>query len=282
MSDTSESLTPSLENLANMNDVRTYEAIDNLMQKDEQTYDEFLNGFTYLNKDDVVKDAQRKQLKKVMNAVQNSKEEKTETNITAESQPKDVSQDDDSDIEEEVLEEGTKTSRMSNASEVVTNSGVKFDNFVDTEELSDNDEDVVGGYVSSFGNTEVPKSTAPGEADRTSDQENGVKMDEIDTDGLNSPSKDLLNPGEVEEVEDAPSVNELQIDRCLEFSAKLKSDSVVDTVQNTEETETLTDEVKPFSLDENFDYDNVILTPKFTTQEMTYINSFIPQKKELT
>lgn len=46
--------------------------------------------------------------------------------------------------------------------------------------------------------------------------------------------------------------------------------------------QTLTDEVEPFSLDENFDYDNVILTPKFTTQEMTYLNSFIPQKKELT
>lgn len=281
MSDTSESLTPSQENLANMNDVRTYEAIDNLMQKDEQTYDEFLNGFTYLNKDDVVTDTQRKQLKKVL---KEAKEKTAETKTMTESQTKVVSQDHDfNDIEEEILEEGTKSSRMSISSEVVTNSSVKFDNFVDTEELSDpEEEDDVGGYVSSFGNTEVPKSTAMDDTDGMINEDTGVKVNDINTEELSSPSTDLLNPGEVEEVEVAPSVNELQIDRCLEFSAKIKSVVVVETVENTAQTEALTDEVEPFSLDENFDYDNVILTPKFTTQEMTYLNSFIPQKKDLT
>ena len=37
------------------------------------------------------------------------------------------------------------------------------------------------------------------------------------------------------------------------------------------------DEVVPFSLDEEFDYDTVVYTPKFSQAEMNYLTSFLPQ-----
>ncbi|XP_052066314.1 intraflagellar transport-associated protein-like [Mytilus californianus] len=38
-----------------------------------------------------------------------------------------------------------------------------------------------------------------------------------------------------------------------------------------------TDEVEPFSLDNDFDYDNVILTPKFTMEEIDHLKLFLPR-----
>lgn len=38
-----------------------------------------------------------------------------------------------------------------------------------------------------------------------------------------------------------------------------------------------TDEVEPFSLDNDFDYDNVVLTPKFTMEEVDHLKSFLPR-----
>ena len=33
--------------------------------------------------------------------------------------------------------------------------------------------------------------------------------------------------------------------------------------------------VEPFTLDDNFDYDNVVLTPKYTTQEVVAFNNML-------
>nr|XP_055157002.1 intraflagellar transport-associated protein isoform X2 [Nyctereutes procyonoides] len=45
--------------------------------------------------------------------------------------------------------------------------------------------------------------------------------------------------------------------------------------------ETLGDEVQPFSLDEEFDYDAVMLTPKFTPAEMDAITELSKQKRDI-
>ena len=37
------------------------------------------------------------------------------------------------------------------------------------------------------------------------------------------------------------------------------------------------DEVVPFALDEEFDYNTVVCTPKFSQVEMNYLTSFLPQ-----
>lgn len=42
------------------------------------------------------------------------------------------------------------------------------------------------------------------------------------------------------------------------------------------------DEVQPFSLDEEFDYDNVALTPKFTAAEMETIRELLKQERKNT
>ncbi|XP_038620778.1 intraflagellar transport-associated protein [Tachyglossus aculeatus] len=53
--------------------------------------------------------------------------------------------------------------------------------------------------------------------------------------------------------------------------------------QSSKQTEELPgDEVQPFSLDEQFDYDNVMLTPKITTAEMEAITALSRQKKVVT
>lgn len=44
--------------------------------------------------------------------------------------------------------------------------------------------------------------------------------------------------------------------------------------------EVLGDEVQPFSLDEEFDYDNVVLTPKYTPEELQAIQELSKQKRE--
>ncbi len=37
------------------------------------------------------------------------------------------------------------------------------------------------------------------------------------------------------------------------------------------------DEIEPFQLDDDFDYDNVTLTPKFSASEMEHLAQFLKQ-----
>uniref|UniRef100_A0A2K6EYG0 Intraflagellar transport associated protein n=1 Tax=Propithecus coquereli TaxID=379532 RepID=A0A2K6EYG0_PROCO len=90
----------------------------------------------------------------------------------------------------------------------------------------------------------------------------------------------LLLPGEVEqEVSTSmPSCNP-SVDQPLTLAVKPKP-----TVKGTEKQmeEILGDEVQPFSLDEEFDYDNVILTPKFSLAEIETIKELSKQEKKNT
>ncbi|XP_006883853.1 PREDICTED: uncharacterized protein C11orf74 homolog [Elephantulus edwardii] len=92
-------------------------------------------------------------------------------------------------------------------------------------------------------------------------------------------SKDLLLlPGEVEQDvgSDAssyiPSVYQL-------LTPEVKPRPITDGVGRPVE-ELLGDEVQPFSLDEDFDYDSVTLTPKFTSAEMDILKELSKQKEE--
>ncbi|XP_037697205.1 intraflagellar transport-associated protein [Choloepus didactylus] len=76
----------------------------------------------------------------------------------------------------------------------------------------------------------------------------------------------LLLPGEVEQdVSTSVPSYFPSVDRLLACEGKPRP-----TVKgaNRQMEEMLRDEVQPFSLDEEFDYDNVMLTPKFTPAEM--------------
>ncbi|XP_073760848.1 intraflagellar transport-associated protein isoform X6 [Callorhinus ursinus] len=94
-------------------------------------------------------------------------------------------------------------------------------------------------------------------------------------------SKDsLLLPGEVEEdlctrvPSYIPSV-------AQPFASGFKPGPAVGGGDKQTE-ETLGDEVQPFSLDEEFDYDVVTLTPKFTPAELDVITELSKQKREVT
>ncbi|XP_023594199.1 intraflagellar transport-associated protein isoform X2 [Trichechus manatus latirostris] len=92
-------------------------------------------------------------------------------------------------------------------------------------------------------------------------------------------SKDLLLlPGEVEQYisTSAPSYIP-SVDQIL--TPEVKPSTTTNRAGKPME-ELLGDEVHPFSLDEEFDYDKVMLTPKFTSAEMDTIKQLSKQKKE--
>ncbi|XP_045413797.1 intraflagellar transport-associated protein isoform X2 [Lemur catta] len=94
-------------------------------------------------------------------------------------------------------------------------------------------------------------------------------------------SKDLLLlPGEVEqEVSTSMPSYSPSVGQPLSRAMKPKP-TITATEKQMEEI--LGDEVQPFSLDEEFDYDNVILTPKFSLAEIETIKELSKQKRKNT
>ncbi|XP_076471838.1 uncharacterized protein LOC143301434 isoform X2 [Babylonia areolata] len=91
-----------------------------------------------------------------------------------------------------------------------------------------------------------------------------------------------LNPGEAEEEEEeetdavavAQRVNVIEICTTVSSLSGGAGDAEGSTVSG--ETEDCSDEVVPFELDQDHDYDQVVYTPKFTRAEMNYLTSFLP------
>lgn len=111
--------------------------------------------------------------------------------------------------------------------------------------------------------------------------DNFLDLEDLDMDEDIKPqmSKDLLLlPGEVEQdiSTSAPSYIPSVGQR---LTPKVKPRPTTNGAGKPME-EVLGDEVQPFSLDEEFDYDNVMLTPKFTSLEMDTIKELCKQKKE--
>ncbi|KAL2806243.1 intraflagellar transport-associated protein isoform a [Daubentonia madagascariensis] len=112
--------------------------------------------------------------------------------------------------------------------------------------------------------------------------DNFLDLEDLDMDEEIKPqmSKDLqLLPGEVEQdvSTSIPSYN--PVDQPFIHEVKPKP-----TVKGTDKQmeEILGDEVQPFSLDEEFDYDNVMLTPKFSLAEIETIKELSKQKRKNT
>ncbi|XP_073760845.1 intraflagellar transport-associated protein isoform X2 [Callorhinus ursinus] len=113
--------------------------------------------------------------------------------------------------------------------------------------------------------------------------DNFLDLEDLDVDEETQPQKSkdsLLLPGEVEEdlctrvPSYIPSV-------AQPFASGFKPGPAVGGGDKQTE-ETLGDEVQPFSLDEEFDYDVVTLTPKFTPAELDVITELSKQKREVT
>lgn len=109
--------------------------------------------------------------------------------------------------------------------------------------------------------------------------DNFLDLEDLDVEEESQPqtSKDrLLLPGEVEQARSTSVPASAPGDLPLTSEVKPKP-AMGRTQKQTEEI--LGDEVQPFSLDEEFDYDNVTLTPKFTAGEIATIQDLSEHKR---
>ncbi|XP_042547438.1 intraflagellar transport-associated protein isoform X1 [Dipodomys spectabilis] len=112
--------------------------------------------------------------------------------------------------------------------------------------------------------------------------DNFLSLEDVDIDEETDPQmrKDrMLLPGEVEQELSTYVPSYTPVDRPPINEEKLKP-----TVKRTMEqvSEILGDEVQPFSLDEEFDYDNVTLTPKYTPEDIDTIKELLKQGRKNT
>ncbi|KAF6332615.1 hypothetical protein mRhiFer1_001675 [Rhinolophus ferrumequinum] len=113
--------------------------------------------------------------------------------------------------------------------------------------------------------------------------DNFLELEDLDMDEEIKPqmSKDLLLlPGEVEQ-DVSTSVSSYIPSMAQPLTSGVKPRSTVKGADKQRE-EILGDEVQPFSLDEEFDYDTVMLTPKFTPAEIDAITELSKQKRGST
>ncbi|KAK6191489.1 hypothetical protein SNE40_003164 [Patella caerulea] len=288
-----EDLSPEQQNLSNSHDENIAKSLDAVLQKPEQSYDDFVSSFTYLNLNDInYKTKISEKVKKENRGVEKRKDSIITTSLNKGSSPE-IVKTDSNEIEEEVLDDVAVTLQSSTPSTDLSNKKLtQFDNFVSNEDSDDEDYDLdSSGYQASF--IKADCSTSNNSSEEKSYQANnapdtksiitiGFKNDIMDSVSEYIDNKQecpykpdqngfMLNPGEVERELTVPDLQGVPHQRCLDYSCVVgdgtkEKDSVVDVT-------TSSDDVEPFVLDENFDYENVILTPKFNVIEMEYLNS---------
>ena len=66
---------------------------------------------------------------------------------------------------------------------------------------------------------------------------------------------------------------------CFSLLFQQPAEKIAAGDSKAEDVTMVTDEVEAFSLDENFDYDKVVLTPKYTPEEMKIVKELMQQPK---
>ncbi|XP_063189869.1 intraflagellar transport-associated protein isoform X1 [Chroicocephalus ridibundus] len=207
--------------------------LDQFINSHEQSYEEFLNTFTYLSKEEEGK------------TIQGSKVDS--------------------------LRKTFSTSELSNRNKQDGSPGRSKEMCVSLPPQMSNDNE-----------TGMNESWKPGVSDRNGlSLSERVKVDkyldleDVDTDEETCCGSFVL-PGEVEQT----------VTYCAPFfdkpiQLKLKTLPVPQPSDNKAQ-QLLGDDVQPFSLDEEFDYDNVALTPKFSEAELKAIMELSEEKKTET
>ncbi|XP_047631913.1 intraflagellar transport-associated protein [Phacochoerus africanus] len=217
------------------------EVLDKFVNCHEQTYEEFLSSFTHLSKDNVTKRGDFGTISS----------ENTFTSIkpTHQNEPKD----------HHFRNKATflrTSSQCSEEEQIVIDEGQKVGSFFQ-------------GYLNRAGEVKV---------------DNFLELEDLDMDEEIKPqmSKDLvLLPGEVEQ--DVSTSVPSYVPSCIPSAAQPLTPGVKPrpTGKGAEQQreETIGDEVQPFSLDEDFDYEAVMLTPKFTPAEIDAIKELCNQRE---
>ncbi|XP_038047694.1 uncharacterized protein LOC119721803 isoform X2 [Patiria miniata] len=256
-------------------------AIETVLGKTEQSYEDFMSCFTSLRKEDVV-EHQAQQLQKMLRQQNDMAEGQRshgvmnpigDLKLIEHGSKKD-------DIETEELDEGHYAPTRQSADLPAGPRFVQMDNFVDDAELLeddlDNDEEFAScRYESSFGIVDSSPASSALKltrqlVERIEEDEGNDNKDEISQAhpefGGGCEMRTL--PGEAEEEEDGQGVLSLSDDAVhrteLEMSTRCpEAVATEDDPQSETRLEDSSDEVQPFSLDADFDYDNVALTPKW-------------------
>ncbi|XP_075008489.1 intraflagellar transport-associated protein isoform X3 [Calonectris borealis] len=100
-----------------------------------------------------------------------------------------------------------------------------------------------------------------------------LDLEDTDTDEETCNAGSLVLPGEVEQTETYCTPF---FDKPIKLNFRTLS---VPQPSDSKTQELLGDDVQPFSLDEEFDYDNVALTPKFSEAELKAIMELSEEKK---
>ncbi|XP_077994980.1 uncharacterized protein LOC144448578 [Glandiceps talaboti] len=328
------------------------DAIDAVFHNASQTYEEFLNAFTTLSKEDVVEfQLQNSATVNGSDLFSSLVNGQTSTNSSKENESvhlTDVTkmkQEDSDDLQEEVLEEGTRApSILMRTTESTGGAVLKVDNFVEDEGSHSESEDSINEdnsdtevsyqpsclhiaepyaetssekteshkqHVSSASTTReaLDYDTSKHKESETDDtylciqetdtvvrtstlnEEENKPLDSHFTNIDSSTSDNLDNkihtskhlelpleenddaeyfdikplPGEAEDIPISPKEHEITNKTLLDMSSIIgatpRDEQLVEENQITPQSDS--DEVKPFTLDENFDYDNVVLTPKW-------------------
>lgn len=219
------------------------EVLDKFVNCHEQTYEEFLSTFTHLSKEDKV-------TQRGLFGTRSSEDIFISVQFTHENEPNDHrlrskaiflrTSSQSSEEEQIVLDEGQQVG-SSFQGDLNLVGKLKVDNFLEVEDL-DMDEEIKPQMSKDF----------------------------------------LLLPGEVEDVSThipsgiPPAADILPAAQPLTPSVNPRP-----TVEgaDTQKDEILGDEVQPFRLDEEFDYDTVMLTPKFTPAEVEAIKEQLSKHK---
>ncbi|XP_050408326.1 intraflagellar transport-associated protein [Patella vulgata] len=295
-----EDLSPEQQNLSNSHDENIAQSLDAVLQKPEQSYDNFVSSFTYLNLDDInhkIKISEK--VKNENTVVENRTDSITTMSLNTGSSPEIVKTDSD-EIEEEVLDNVAVSLQSSTQSTGLSRKKLtQFDNFVSKEDSDNEDYDLdSSGYQASFikadsstrNNSSEAKSYLANNAQNTKCVITVGFKDDImnsvseyignEQECVYKPDQNgfMLNPGEVERELTVPDLQGVPHQRCLDYSCVVGDGT---NKNNSDVAVTSTsDDVEPFVLDENFDYENVILTPKFNAIEMEYLNSIKPFTSE--
>ncbi|XP_058704415.1 intraflagellar transport-associated protein isoform X2 [Poecile atricapillus] len=196
--------------------------LDQFINSHEQSYEEFLNTFTYLFKE------------KEGKTIQGSKVDSLRKKCSTSGLPNRNKQNGSPERSKEMWV--SFPPRMPNENETVMSES-------STADVSD------GNNLNLFERVKVEKY---------------LNLEDVDTDEETC-NGSLVLPGEVEET----------VTCCTPFFEKPIQpkfrDFPVPQPSDSKAQELLGDDVQPFSLDEEFDYDNVALTPKFSEAELKAI-----------
>eukprot|EP00057_Strongylocentrotus_purpuratus_P019694 XP_011674168.1 PREDICTED: uncharacterized protein LOC105443065 [Strongylocentrotus purpuratus] len=267
-------------------------AIETVLANRVQSYEEFMSAFMVLTPDDVSQFSAQRSNERVEGQMMTSEGSEETSQLfqispssprTSEQPQRDVKQVEELEIEELGEDFIDERESLESDSKKKSSKYIQVDNYLDepdseSELLSDDDEivdfdDSSSKYVASFdAETEteseaakrVPLTVTPEMLERVNDAEGNIER------SIGEPEQSLslpdLYPGEVEaedEVSSSPgqSVHITRLPSSTGTYSPSENDRIAANITDSEVPQA--DDVQPFSIDPDFDYDNVILTPKW-------------------